>query len=206
MVIRSNCIKILLISRSPDNLRRQPRHYAHIVPVRLLRMPPVTRTMEVFGRLWSTYAPGWRAKLLQRAGSPPTPASPTLTRLTRTMIAGRPPGSRSPISTTCGVFKTPAGRSRGTCALAPTGQWDGIDGTMGSMGSELLRVCRARERIHRATTTVSAVAGRRLRSRCRSACGNDGQVDDGSRRRYTRSQEPINAINNTKIEDGKLGS
>ena len=27
--------------------------------------------MEVFSRLWSTYAPGWRAKLLQRAGTPP---------------------------------------------------------------------------------------------------------------------------------------
>ena len=27
--------------------------------------------MDVFGRLWSTYAPGWRAKLLQRAGTPP---------------------------------------------------------------------------------------------------------------------------------------
>jgi amidase len=35
------------------------------------RPDAVPRTMEMFGRLWSTYAPGWRAKLLQRAGTPP---------------------------------------------------------------------------------------------------------------------------------------
>ena len=35
------------------------------------RPAAVPRTMEVFSRLWSTYAPGWRAKLLQRAGTPP---------------------------------------------------------------------------------------------------------------------------------------
>ena len=35
------------------------------------RPAAVPRTMDVFGRLWSTYAPGWRAKLLQRAGTPP---------------------------------------------------------------------------------------------------------------------------------------
>ena len=35
------------------------------------RPAAVPRTMAVFSRLWSTYAPGWRAKLLQRAGTPP---------------------------------------------------------------------------------------------------------------------------------------
>ena len=35
------------------------------------RPAAVPRTMDVFSRLWSTYAPGWRAKLLQRAGTPP---------------------------------------------------------------------------------------------------------------------------------------
>ena len=35
------------------------------------RPDAVPRTMEMFSRLWSTYAPGWRAKLLQRAGTPP---------------------------------------------------------------------------------------------------------------------------------------
>ena len=35
------------------------------------RPDAVPRTMETFSRLWSTYAPGWRAKLLQRAGTPP---------------------------------------------------------------------------------------------------------------------------------------
>ena len=35
------------------------------------RPDAVPRTMEMFGRLWSTYAPGWRAKLLRRAGTPP---------------------------------------------------------------------------------------------------------------------------------------
>ena len=34
------------------------------------RPDAVPRTMEMFSRLWSTYAPGWRAKLLQRAGTP----------------------------------------------------------------------------------------------------------------------------------------
>ena len=59
------------------------------------RPDAVPRTMATFSRLWSTYAPGWRAKLLQRAGLPPTPATPSLSGT----ITARPPGSRSPIST-----------------------------------------------------------------------------------------------------------